>query len=300
MSATTARPHDAIDDAYARWARDLQRVDALTKLFVVGTAKSGTTWVQRLLNNHPRVVVDGEGGFAWRTLPLLRQVASAHNRDCATHGHPEHVRYTERELVLHFRHLVLAKFALYVERAGRDAGDLDAIGDKTPQHALGLGALATAFPDARFVHVVRDPRDGAVSAWFHFGASSGRTFEQHVHWYIAESWRQTIEGVMRHGAQLGASLLHLRYEDLHADPIARCADLLEHCRVDHDNATVRACVDDASFERVSGGRSRGDEDNSQFMRKGVVGDWREKIDEALAREACAPVAALMERFHYDA
>lgn len=298
MTAPPTTAHET-DRAYHAWCDAIARVDALTKVFVLGTAKSGTTWVQLLLNAHPRVVVDGEGGFAWRTLPILQQAIRAHNADCQQHGHPAHVRYDETELALHFRHLVLSKLAGYVDRAGVDASTLEAVGDKTPQHALGLAPLAQVFPSARFVHVVRDPRDGAVSAWHHFGGSSGRSFEGHVRWYITESWRQTLDGVLAHEPALGARLLHLRYEDLHADPTGETRRLFEHIGVDASDDTVSACVDASRFDKMTGGRQRGEGDNSAFFRKGIVGDWRNAIDASLARDACARVEPAMHRFGYE-
>jgi hypothetical protein len=37
---------------------------------------------------------------------------------------------------------------------------------------------------------------------------------------------------------------------------------------------VERCIEATSFERLSKGRKRGEEDSSSFHRKGVAGDWR--------------------------
>jgi hypothetical protein len=42
---------------------------------------------------------------------------------------------------------------------------------------------------------------------------------------------------------------------------------------------VKRCVEATSFERLSLGRERGEEDPSSFFRKGVAGDWRNTFTE---------------------
>jgi hypothetical protein len=58
---------------------------------------------------------------------------------------------------------------------------------------------------------------------------------------------------------------------------------------------VAACVDGASFERLSGGRRPGEENASSHFRKGVAGDWAAHFDgEALARFETEAGALLQE------
>jgi hypothetical protein len=52
---------------------------------------------------------------------------------------------------------------------------------------------------------------------------------------------------------------------------------------------VTRCIEAASFEKLSKGRKRGEEDPSSFFRKGVAGDWKhvftQREKEAFDREA---------------
>ena len=50
-------------------------------------------------------------------------------------------------------------------------------------------------------------------------------------------------------------------------------DPFEFLGVDADGPAVTARVAGASFQALSGGRTRGDEDRHSFFRKGVAGDW---------------------------
>jgi hypothetical protein len=71
----------------------------------------------------------------------------------------------------------------------------------------------------------------------------------------------------------------VRYEDLLERPNEEVEKLLGFLGVDTDERLVEHCVSSASFEKLSRGRQRGQEDPSSFYRKGVAGDWKYLFDE---------------------
>ncbi|MDQ3943299.1 MAG: sulfotransferase domain-containing protein, partial [Actinomycetota bacterium] len=71
----------------------------------------------------------------------------------------------------------------------------------------------------------------------------------------------------------------VRYEDLLEHPNEEVERLLGFRGVDTDERLVEHCVSSASFEKLSRGRERGQEDPSSFYRKGVAGDWKYLFDE---------------------
>jgi hypothetical protein len=97
-------------------------------------------------------------------------------------------------------------------------------GDKSPLHALHLPVIAAAFPEARFVHLIRDGRDVAVSLrplWF----APGQDMTS-----LANEWARSVLAARAAGAELGPRYLEVRYEDLVRDPrgeLSRVTDLLE-------------------------------------------------------------------------
>jgi hypothetical protein len=64
------------------------------------------------------------------------------------------------------------------------------------------------------------------------------------------------------------------------------------------DAAVQSCIQSGSFEKLSGGRKRGQTDSKSFYRSGTVGDWRNHLDPELARRCCFAVKDLMEHFGY--
>jgi len=78
---------------------------------------------------------------------------------------------------------------------------------------------------------------------------------------------------------MGDNYTEVRYESLLDNTAEETKRLLRFLDVDADDEVVRQCVEAASFESLSGGRQRGEEDPSSFFRKGVAGDWRSLFTE---------------------
>jgi hypothetical protein len=79
-------------------------------------------------------------------------------------------------------------------------------------------------------------------------------------------------------AQKHPGLVHeLRYRDLHDDPIGAAGRLFGFLGAPCDPVLIAQVAAATSFESLAG-RKPGEEDMSSFLRKGVVGDWRDKLD----------------------
>jgi len=150
-------------------------------IFVVGCPRSGTTLLQYILRAHPRIsMATGESHFI---IPLSRRLAEfgdlaspdgqrqilaameAQSRsflETDLHG----LQYDRERFVARFQELGVSTFAalidaLFMENA-RGEGKVR-WADKTPWYVLHMGRLLELFPGARFVHLIRDGRDVALS-----------------------------------------------------------------------------------------------------------------------------------------
>jgi hypothetical protein len=114
-----------------------------------------------------------------------------------------------------------AVFASYAAAQGKQRW-----GDKTPLYMQHLELLERLFPDARFVHLVRDGRDAALSflgmpagivtwTWAHPRDAAG----------FACQWRTEVEGAQALGQRVGDRYLEVRYERLVADPEGTVRDI---------------------------------------------------------------------------
>jgi hypothetical protein len=140
-------------------------------------------------------------------------------------------------------------------------------------------------------HVVRDPRDLIVSGYFSHLYSHPEAGWPRLHHY--RGFLQTLsreEGILREmefSAPVMSDMLvwdeHppgirlVRFEDLVANPAARFCEIFEELGILPglvSEWTVREIVERHSFERLSGGRKKGQEDLHSHFRKGTPGDWR--------------------------
>jgi hypothetical protein len=180
------------------------------------------------------------------------------------------------------------------------------VGDKTV--LLGpeiVKEISEIYPEAKVIHIIRDGRDVVVSTMHHRwnqaedqGGTVALTPEQLAKREVyrknprallesgegifpdgwlkgnAAKWKTRVSRTVRDGpALLGANYREVRYEDLLKRPKEEVKQLLEFLGADASEQTVGRCVSAASFERLAGGRSRGQEAAS-FFRKGVAGDWK--------------------------
>lgn len=104
---------------------------------------------------------------------------------------------------------VRALFSAYADRQGKRR-----YAEKTPVNVMHIPLLAELFPEARFVHIVRDGRDVTLSYLsVNFGAES-----------VGEGaiyWKRAVERGRRDGSRLGpARYQEVKYEDLVQDPEA--------------------------------------------------------------------------------
>jgi hypothetical protein len=267
--------------------------------FVVGNQKSGTTWLMRMLDAHPEILCKGEGRFfggSWRQKSLkqrdrMRPASSFYNAVLDA----EYLRlWIERSVWSRNdsadEHLDnLTRMAIHYFLGGEllKSGKR-VVGDKSPLLTPEtIREISAIYPEAKVIHIIRDGRDVAVSAAHHarnFGQArkrsepsetEGSVFPEGQLEKLAAEWASRVGKTVEDGPELlGKNYTEVRYEDLLHMPVAEVQRLLAFLAVDSDENSVTRCIDAASFEKLSKGRKRGEEDPSSFFRKGVAGDWK--------------------------
>ena len=192
--------------------------------FFVGSGRSGTTLVRAMFDSHPELSVPGESGFITRLgRHACRRYGCNGTFDSSAFvsdilAHPRFARWgiTEDQV----RNVLLAEpattfaeairgiYSLYARKNGKPL-----YGDKTPVYVMHIPYLAGLFPESRFVHIIRDGRDVALSHLSIKEWGPG-TIEE-----AALEWKQRVLAGRRAGENLEPGrYVELRYEELVADP----------------------------------------------------------------------------------
>jgi hypothetical protein len=101
---------------------------------------------------------------------------------------------------------------------------------KSPPHTARVGVLAEMFPEARFLHVVRDPFvvfPSTLRLWRSLHEVQGLQIDDgaSLERYVFSSFDEMYAAFERDRATLAPGRLHeMRYEDLVADPVGRLAE----------------------------------------------------------------------------
>jgi sulfotransferase family protein len=211
-------------------------------IFVIGCPRSGTTLLQLMLHSHRRIAIPAETRF------LLPAYWARHKFGDLTDPAQRLVlaEWIVRRKQTKFHDLGLDPDAVIEEivagpptigsalsivfRAYARRFDKPRWGDKRPSYFKHIPVLLRMWPDAQFVHLIRDGRDCVASL-------------KEMPWYSLDSyhaicaWREAIDNGKHFAAQLGPdSFYELQYERLVADPANELSGLCEFLGEEFDPA----------------------------------------------------------------
>jgi hypothetical protein len=214
--------------------------------FIVGAARSGTTLLRLMLDRHPEVAIPGESHFIpplWARRRRYGRAGSIDDREAWLRDLSAQPAFRRWDLPIElvrreldalpdptFAQAIEAVFLAYAHSRGKERW-----GDKTPDYVEHLPLLAHLFPTARFVHLIRDGRDVALSTIdlqrLHRRAATAAYF-----------WARAIRQGRTAARLLGPErYVEVRYEELLDDPegeirrLARFLDLAFHpAMLEHD------------------------------------------------------------------
>lgn len=206
---------DAIEAAPVPASASPDLAGSATPIFIVGMHRSGTTLLERMLGRHPQVVDCGE---TYRFTARLREAADHHCKGVVD--------------------------ARIVQAAGRfDAADIargyvDACRwrlrdgathytEKLPSNFLVVGLIKQALPQARILHMHRDPMDTGLSNLRElFSDACAYSYEQGE---LGRYYRRYARLMAHWHARFAGEILDVRYEDLVTDPETQARRVLDYC-----------------------------------------------------------------------
>jgi hypothetical protein len=194
-------------------------------LLILGVRRSGTTLLRVMLDRHSQLAVPDESYF-------VPQLADRHLRRVDPDAFVDDLRRIDTLSewgvpldkvrarltdAMPIGAAIATVYAVYAEERGKPRW-----GDKTPMYMQNLRLLERLFPDALFVHLIRDGRDAALSFLsMPKGLMTESWMQPRTVAGFAAQWRTEIKAAGRLGTRVGPDrYLEVRYEDLIDDVAA--------------------------------------------------------------------------------
>jgi hypothetical protein len=191
-------------------------------IFVLGCPRSGTTLLRVMLNTHPRIAIPPESRFVRPVYfrrhafgppgspTAARRIARTITRPRSGAAHLGLTRPALTDDLLRARPSTVADALRHVYAGYAAAQGKPRWGDKRPSYYSFIDELDRLFPDAQFIHLVRDGRACVASLQRPpFDLSPARAIV---------TWLDAMHACRRAARRLGPDrFLELRYEDLVTD-----------------------------------------------------------------------------------
>jgi hypothetical protein len=186
-------------------------------IFVIGSPRSGTTLLRLMLDSHPRISCGEETHF----LRDLEVIVGRNWNLVSTYG-------LDREWWLDHIRALYGDFQTEVLTRSRKAR----WAEKDPTYTLHLGFIEELFPNAVYVHLLRDGHDVVASFRDRWGYKSAARAAR-------TEWARYVDAAQALGARLPAErYLELRYEDLVTDSEAEAQRLFAFLDEDWDASVL--------------------------------------------------------------
>lgn len=263
-------------------------------LFVVGAPRSGTTLLRNLLHHHSAIALTAyESHFvpdllirggprpsldAGTLIPRFRRgQLDLKARERGTFAASDE-QLTAALAADTWDAVLRGVFSLYCDK---DMAAVEYWGDKTPAYVDHIDLIASRLPQARFVHIIRDPRDQALSERAVWGKSLRRT---------AAAWRRRIVRARQSRPAVDGHYLEVTYEALVANPPCELTRIAEWLGLPFDERMLTGARGSDELGQMVGATD---------LSRAAVGGRREQLSRRAERAIAALTADVARPLGYD-
>jgi hypothetical protein len=176
-----------------------------------------------------------------------------------------------------FRWGVSQPFVAYMRRDGKTWW-----ADKTPPHIDHIEMLKQVFPDAKFIELVRDGRDVALSIM-------GLPFGGNNAWVTAKRWAHCIRQGRRAHERWPDDIVTVRYEDLITESARELRRVSEFVGIDYDDDMLK--VENTDPSKLQADQAKWFSNLWQGINTSAMNKWKTKMtrgDQAVYLAAAGP------------
>src|SRR5262249_42693252 len=120
--------------------------------------------------------------------------------------------------------------------------------EKTNGHGLYMDFVLRTFPNARFIHIIRDGR-AVVASMLRASKSWGSSWAPRSAEKAAQMWKRNVTTIRAHARKLNAyQYIEVRYEELRREPQQQLAQLYEWLGLSVEPSQLDAIVESNALE----------------------------------------------------
>jgi tetratricopeptide (TPR) repeat protein len=194
-----------------------------TPVFILGMPRSGTTLTEQILSSHSEVFGAGE-------LPDLLQLANAPLLLADSQGYPRSLQSLSKDLLSSLGNQ-------YIERTKNHAPAATHITDKMPANFFCVGLIHLMLPNAKIIHIRRNPVDTCLSGFsklFNSGQLHSYDLTELGRYYcnynkLMKYWHSVLPS---------NNFMEIQYEDLVVNSEEKSRELISFIGLEWDKACL--------------------------------------------------------------
>jgi protein-tyrosine sulfotransferase len=188
---------------------NLDKIKNTQMMFILGKGRSGTSLLQNLLDSHPQIIGPPESRFlvllyprfahikVWKEKDILNFVKALYLDPAIKVFWSIDKEELTRELMAvreQANYGLLCKLVYYQMGNGKE--NIVYISDKNPDYVLFTDTILKVYPDAKFIHIVREPRDNMYSSIISFNMQNPPFWAQQWLGFckVVEKFKQKNQG----------------------------------------------------------------------------------------------------------
>lgn len=271
----------------------------MENFFVSGFNKSGTTFLQMLINSHPNASCPSEHHLnSFLEIPQLtkryHQIVKMFDDRTAKQG----VVFNEAAFN---EHIIKSAIDFLFSSNEKQGVTHTGINDNSLINNIAL--WHKLFPNAKYLFIVRDPRDVGISLWHHkmrteADFKNSNTPLEFTVKAVLDAWPNHIMSLLRFSEKT-ESVNIVKYEDLiGSERIKSLQDIFAFLGLKVSKEQIDKIFEDNSFEKLKNNSdTKGEKDS--FYRSGKRSGWKETLPENLRQYAVERCYLALREFNYE-
>ena len=246
-------------------------------VFIIAIPRSGTSWLQGMLASLPEIATVRETHLADC---YLRRLVNAWRSE-QQQPHPDGLKAILSETEFYdclksFSDRIMAKIREFNP-------DAEIIVEKTPDNLNFVPLLNRLYPEAYFIHVLRDPRAVVASHLALKSETWGWISEKTNHVDLAQRWVKGMEQRDRAVELLEERFIEVRYEDMKQDRNQVLLEITDWLGLNYTSEQLSQLIPHLSAKDLD--RAKAElpshspffDTRANFFRRGEIDSWKQEL-----------------------